>query len=311
MKQQINPIIVNEMRTRMRGCRAYVILTVYLIVISCTTGSMYTSMYEDSNSQNSLYNVTTPDIQSAPSVGKAIFTGTTFLLLILISHIAPAFTAAAISGERERQTYEILSVTPLAARQIVWGKLGAVFWFLLLLILTSLPVQSLAFLFGGVALTELIIASIVLMVTALAFGAFGLYISSLNRTTMVSIIFTYSITLPFIYGLPFMVLFLFSFFFPFVVLLGSQSSELLAIVYTFLMIYIGGFLLSINPFSSAILTMLVAANGKGYFFFTEQINYQWTVPLVSPWIIYVTFGILMTLLLTFLTSRRISQISNF
>jgi len=312
LQRLTNPVIINEMRTRMRGRRAYVILTLYLLVLSCSAGTLYSSIYTDSQgSQYDMYDLSTPNLQDGPTTGKAIFAGTIFFLLILVSHLAPAFTAASISGERERQTYEVLIVTPLKAQQIIWGKLGAVFLFLLLLILTSLPVQSLAFLFGGVELTELIIAAIMLMVTTLAFGALGLYISSLNRTAIISIVATYSILLPFIYGLPFLVLTGWSFTLPFAALLGSQQFETLITIYGIFMAYVSGFLLSINPFSAAILTLVAATNGQGYFFFTQSINNNISIPLVSPWIIYVIFYTFVTWGLIRLTMRQLNHISNY
>jgi len=189
---RINPIIVREMRSRMRGRRAFVVMTIYLMLLSCMAGSVYTFIYSENISGNA-YGLTAPNIQYGPVIGKSIFTGTVLLLLTIISFIAPAFTAGAIAGERERKTYEILLITPMSAFQIVWGKLGAVFIFLLLLILASLPIQSLAFLFGGVALAEVVIAALGLLVTALAFGALGLYISSWVRTTMTV---TLKVTLP-------------------------------------------------------------------------------------------------------------------
>lgn len=311
MHHRVNPIIVNEMRSRMRGCRAYAILTIYLIILSCGVGSLYTTFYANTADYGNLYNITTPNVQEGATLGKLIFAGTIMLLLMLISHIAPAFTAASISGERERQTYDVLIITPMKARKIVWGKLGGVFLFLLLMILTSLPVQSLAFLFGGVELTELLIAALALSVTALAFGALGLFISSHNRTSMSSIVITYSLILPFIYGLPFFVLFLANFLIPLMILLettGGQYNELVALLYGAMLFYGAGFLLSINPFSSAALTMGFAANGQGYFFFTERIQGM-TIWLVSPWLVYVIFYSLLTIWLVHLTTRRLNKIS--
>ena len=158
MFQKVNPIIIREMRGRMRGWRAFVVLTLHLVVLSFLAGTVYSIIYATSASSG--YNLTSPNIQYGPVIGQAIFSSTVFLLLFITSFISPSFTAGAIAGEKERKTYEILLITPMRARQIVAGKLGSVFLFLLLLILASLPVQSLAFLFGGVALTEVLIAAL-------------------------------------------------------------------------------------------------------------------------------------------------------
>ena len=319
MIKKINPIITSEMRSRMRGRRAFIILTIYLLLLSCLAGSVYATIYnENVNRSYYAYNVTAPNIQYGPVIGKAIFIGTTLLLLLIISHVAPAFTAGALAGEREKKTYDILIITPLRARQIVLGKLGAVFIFLLLLILASLPIQSLAFLFGGVALAEVLIGALGLLVTALAFGALGLYISSLSRTTMIALIVTYGLTIPFIYGLPLLLITIMSNLIQVPLFTGilfdqynlSLISTILFIITGLILVYGVGFALSINPFSSAIMTGILAANGYGYFFFKESFGQNVTLWFLSPWLVYVIFYLLLTLLLLQLTVRRVAKISN-
>jgi ABC-type transport system involved in multi-copper enzyme maturation permease subunit len=304
IQSKINPIITSEMRSRMRGRRAFVALTLYLMLVSCLAGSVYSAIYAENITY---YNLATPNLQYGPVIGKGIFIGTTLLLLSIISFIAPGFTAGAIAGERERKTYEVLLTTPLPAFQIVWGKLGAVFSFLLLLILASLPIQMMALLFGGVAPIEVVIAALGLLITALSFGALGLYISSLVRTTIVATVITYGIGIPFIYGLPFILLYVGgSFLSGFNPLLQFNPVLILLAV---VLLYGGGFLLSINPFGAALLTGILAADGRGYFFFSEKFG-SVTLWFVSPWLVYVSFYTLLTILLIFLTVRRVAKISD-
>ncbi len=301
---QVNPLIISEMRGRMRGRRAFIALTVFLMLISCVASGIYASAY---SSSTVAYRVGAPGVQYGPVIGKSIFAGITLLLLVLISFIAPAFTAGAIAGERERKTYDVLLVTPLRARQIVWGKLGAVFSFLVLLILASLPIQSMALLFGGVAPVEVLIAALGLLVTIFVFGALGLYVSSLVRTTLVAIVLAYGIGLPFVYGLPFILYY----FISLLQLAADALSKLdsTGVLAGIVMIYVFGFLFSINPISAAILTSVVAADGRGYFFFSQQIG-QATFWFISPWLVYVIFHSLLAWLLIALTIRRVAQISN-
>jgi ABC-type transport system involved in multi-copper enzyme maturation permease subunit len=274
-------------------------------VLGALAGSVYAIVYTVSTSYGAYYG-NTPSVQYGPTIGQAIFSGTMLLLLTITSFISPAFTAGAIAGERERKTYDVLLITPLRARQIVGGKLGSVFLFLLLLILASLPIQSLAFLFGGVALPEVLIATLGLLVTVLAFGALGLYISTMARTTMIAIVTTYGITIPFVLGLPILLFYLGSSFIPLYFMIAEKS--VLAQFIALVMIYVIGFFLSINPFAAAILTSTLAAEGKGYFFFQETIDSVkfW---FISPWLIYVTFYTLLTIILVILTIRRVARIS--
>jgi hypothetical protein len=84
-----------------------------------------------------------------------------------------------------------------------------------------------------------------------------------------------------------------------------------------LLIYGGGFLLSINPFGAAIMTGTLAEQGNGYFFFswTETIpggqGQTITLWLVSPWLVYVIFHTLLAWGLVSLTIRRVARVSNY
>ena len=57
----------------------------------------------------------------------------------MVCFIVPATTAGAISGERERQTLEILLTTTMRPWQIIFGKLMASISTVLLYVVSSLP----------------------------------------------------------------------------------------------------------------------------------------------------------------------------
>src|SRR5262245_18738433 len=101
-----NPVTLKELRGRMRGIRAFVVLTVYVLLMSAFTVILY-GIYTAS-AQVSLS--TTGGV-----IGKVIFGGVLSIELFLVCFIAPAFTASAISGERETRTYHLLRTTLLSA----------------------------------------------------------------------------------------------------------------------------------------------------------------------------------------------------
>ena len=77
------------------------------------------------------------------------------------------------------------------------------------------------------------------------------------------------------------------------------------------LIYVGGFLLCTNPFAVAVATKLVELEENTYFFFTAQIpdpqGTMHTIPLISPWIVYVllyTFLSLVLIVASILIIRR-------
>src|SRR4029453_7613192 len=91
-------------------------------------------------------------------VGKILFAGSATLEMILITLVTPALTATAISGERERGTFDLLRSTPVRSHTIVWGKLVAALSYAALLIVASVPFASAVFLFGGVAPSDVWVA---------------------------------------------------------------------------------------------------------------------------------------------------------
>src|SRR5258707_12912768 len=136
-----NPVVLKELRGRMRGTRAFVVLTVYLTLMSGFALLLYVLYATSLN-----YSGVTP----GGTIGRVLFIGIVGVELFLVTFIAPTFTAGAISGERERQTYDLLRTTLLPASRLIIGKLISALSYVFLLLLAAIPLQSLAFLFGGV-----------------------------------------------------------------------------------------------------------------------------------------------------------------
>jgi len=193
-----NPVVLKELRGRMRGPRAFIVLTVYLFLMSLFVGLLYTVYVA---SADNVYSGS-----ASQAVGKFVFGAVVGIELLLVCFIAPAFTAGAISGERERQTYDLLRTTLLSASQMVLGKLLSALSYILILLLAALPLQSLAFLLGGVAPEEVLIGAVVLVATAFLFSTSGVFFSAFMRRTLGSTVLTYAFALMATLGLPVLLL---------------------------------------------------------------------------------------------------------
>jgi len=185
-RPQLNPIIVREVRTRMRGGRPYAILTVFLLLLSAVAAMFYTLMMQQSRMGVTLMSA---------HVGQALFNGLALCEVFLVVFLAPALTSGAISGEREQLTYDMLLATPLPPMQILWGKLIGALSYLLLLILAAVPIFSVVMMFGGVEPRTMLKALALLLMTTLAFGMIGLSCSALVRRTSRATLLSYSIIL--------------------------------------------------------------------------------------------------------------------
>jgi ABC-type transport system involved in multi-copper enzyme maturation permease subunit len=284
-----NPIVLKELRGRMRGWRAVIILIAQLVVLSCFASLIYFSVAEGAGA--------TTSGTIGQIMGQTLFYSTYMLLLVLVVFLSPAFTAGTISGERERKTLDLLITTLLPTRSLVLGKLISALAYMVLLILIALPIQSLALMFGGVIFAEMLIGTLLLLVTALIAGSIGVFISSLTRSSIASTVLTYAAILVFTIGLPIVALVVTLFL---TAVLEPIISDLGWVMQAAL-IYLGGFLLCTNPFAVAVTTKLLEDAEDTLFFFTLQLTSTqgrtYTIPLISPWVVYVLFYVAVSALL--------------
>ena len=139
----VGTIMVKELRSRMRGRRAFVVLTLYLAVLAAITYAIYLMTYSTVAAMQSLGGgIPGAAVNASAAIGQAIFTALSLLQILLVSFMAPAFTAGAISLEREKQTLDLLISTPLRPGAIVVGKLLAALAFVFLMILAAIPLTG-------------------------------------------------------------------------------------------------------------------------------------------------------------------------
>src|SRR5690606_12074814 len=126
-----------------------------------------------------------------PDESFLLFSMMTYIQLGLILFITPGLTAGTISTEREKQTLNILLTTAQTSFQIIFGKMTSSIAFLLLMIVSGLPIYSLVFLYGGVDPLQIVVIFLFYFLTLLAIGSIGVMYSTLIRKTIVSMIVTY------------------------------------------------------------------------------------------------------------------------
>lgn len=111
----------------------------------------------------------------------------------LLMFIMPAITAGSISGERERQTLELMLTTQMTPWQIVSGKLLSAFSTMFLLIVTSFPILALVFVYGGVTLVDLVMLMLCYITVALFTGSLGICFSALFKKSTMATVVTYGV----------------------------------------------------------------------------------------------------------------------
>ncbi len=187
----INPILIKELRSRMRGPRAFLILTGFLLLLSGIAFLLYKTLEES-------FRFSFGPASMSASVGVSMFLGLAFFELFLVAFITPALTAGTISGEQESLTYEMLVATPLRASSIMLGKMIAALFYVFLLIFAAVPLLSLVYVFGGVTVRDMALALLILASTTLTFGIIGMFWSALLRRTGRATVMSYMTLLLFI-----------------------------------------------------------------------------------------------------------------
>jgi len=175
-----NPIVAKELRSRMRGWHAFALLTGYLCVIGALGWLVYDADIGSSG-----------NIIGLGSTGAQVFRALAGIVMATVALVVPGLVGPTIAGERERQTLDLLLVTPLGPARIVLGKLMAALLFVVLLVVACLPLFSVAFLLGGVSLSEVLEAVALTLVGAITIGAVSMLISVAFRRVSSATVVSY------------------------------------------------------------------------------------------------------------------------
>lgn len=179
-------LLTKEMRLRLRRERTIWVIVFYLLLMAFL-GWFSISGY--SNNDNSYGSA------DLSGVGLNLYYLLSLLQLFLIVFITPAFTATAINGEKERQTFDLLLCSRLSPLALMGGKLLAGLTNAILLVAASIPLFSLVFFFGGVTPTQALSALVVYIVTVVLVGTFALLCSTLFTRPAVSTVMAYVVSL--------------------------------------------------------------------------------------------------------------------
>jgi ABC-2 type transport system permease protein len=266
-----NPVIVKELRGRMRGWRSVVILVIYLLILSFITWLTFLAVGAWSSGFGG---------PEAAQVGKVIFSVLVIFQMVMVALFTPAFTAGAITSEREQKTYDLLMTTLLPARSVIFGKLGSAVAWVALLILAVAPLESLAFLFGGVSPEEVILSQVVMLIAAILFASIGIFWSCVVRSSVASNVLTYGsiifqlLLLPFLYFLVFTIIGTTGTY-------GDRFTDQPAFY------YLSGLVLSFQPVIAMGISDAFYSQGQSLFIYTsDEILRGHTLLVISPWLLF-------------------------
>ena len=179
-----NPILVRVVHTGSRRQRHLWTRVVYLgVLMAIVVFGVFTYLPSTSASLADLAKSAT-----------GIFKGVALAQLVMVCVLAPLFASAAITQEKDANTFNILLTTPLSNAQIVFGTLFSRLYFVFVLIIGAMPLFCLLMVYGGVTMREIGMASGLAATAALVSGALAIFLS-IVRTGTRKTIFTFFVAI--------------------------------------------------------------------------------------------------------------------
>ena len=140
MKLRWNPIVKKDLQVTARSMRFSWGLFAYEAVLTMTFLLALTMIQQMSGSFYSSSNVYSSLIYLFPVLSVA--------QVCIVALIVPIITASSISGEKERQTFDIMLTTCMSPFSIVLGKVMSAVLRILFFVAAGMPIMALAFVVG-------------------------------------------------------------------------------------------------------------------------------------------------------------------
>lgn len=229
---RLNPIVRKDLKVISRsmkyswGLFAYVaVLAIVFLFTLLIVGSFYS--YGGVSKNIDIYE---GYITFFPVIGVA--------QLGIISIIVPIITASSISGEREKQTLDVMLTTTTTSTSIVIGKITSAVIRVMSFVIASIPLMAASFVMGGLSWAILFEYIILAFIFAVLTGSIGTFCSAVCKKTIPAIILSYVIYAV-IYGVSYIPAFLMA-------IIGAGSNyywaflaDLINPIHTFLVFFVG------------------------------------------------------------------------
>jgi len=134
-------IVHKEYRQRARGVATVGLIITYTLILGGVSFLIYLGAYAGLESGGT----------TAGTVGRSMCIATFIAQLLLALMLSLSINASSIAAEKDQETFDLLNLTLYKSWEIVLGKFLSSTGFLLILVVTAVPIYTLAFTFGGVS----------------------------------------------------------------------------------------------------------------------------------------------------------------
>ncbi|WP_110513513.1 ABC transporter permease [Herpetosiphon llansteffanensis] len=280
-------ILQKEFRSYLRGNRAFTMLSIYLFILSGLCVLIYAG-YNDSG------------FADRSDIGLSLYVSSAVVALFQLTFFAPSLNASSLGSERDRQTIDVLMVTPVRRYQIVLGKLIAPCLFLFLLSLATLPIGAMALLIGGIEIRDLLIALTIQVVTVLGYGTVGIWGASWAKTSRGAMLATLGLALIMAIGLPLLALLVLA-------VLSNDQALFDSIMNNGFIRNLGVVILSFSPFFSLVMWIQSISEGSATTWTLDLQGQLGGGTILQPWVISVLIWLVLIPLLIWRSSKQLQK----
>lgn len=186
-KMQLNPIIKRDVRVQSRSMKICWGVFVYELILALVFFLVMLIIQEENKYSTS--NIYSTLVLLYPILGVT--------QLVVLALIVPVRTASAISGEKERQTFDIMMTTSMTPFSIILGKVMTAIIQSMFFVVASMPVMALSFVIGGMSWSYLFWFFAVALLMSFFAASIGILCSSLCKRSVSAVIMAYGFYLVF------------------------------------------------------------------------------------------------------------------
>lgn len=195
MRLKLNPIVKKDLQVAARSMRMSWGLFAYEAVLALAFMLALLVIQEEASSYSYYRNIYSYLIYLFPELA--------ITQVCIVALIVPIITASSISGEKERQTFDIMLTTCMSPFSIVLGKMVSAVIRILFFVAASMPVMSLAFVVGGLSWSALFYFLLTIVLLSVFAGSVGIFCSACCKRSITAVILSFVIYF-IIFALPFL-----------------------------------------------------------------------------------------------------------
>ena len=187
---QLNPIVKKDIKVQSRSMRICFSVFGYELILALVF--FIAMMIIEAENRYSTSNIYQSMANLYPVLGVA--------QLCILGVIVPIRTASAISGEKERQTFDIMMTTAMTPFSVVMGKVTSAIIQSMFFVIASMPIMALVFIIGGLSWGYLFLYLGLALLASFFAASIGIFCSSLCKKTISAVIMAYGFYLIFFVG---------------------------------------------------------------------------------------------------------------